>query len=171
MVVMALVCLWTPSADGQQPRRREEVGCSIEGQTYLSFGPYDPFLTVDLDSQAQIRYRCYEIDDRIVTARRLTRRPAARRPRQDIEISLSAGQAGDYERRMRGPRGELNYNVYLEANRRNVWGDGSRSTKVHKDRIQPDNAIHTVVAYGRIPAGQSANGGIYADVLVITLDF
>jgi spore coat protein U-like protein len=169
-LVMALVGAWTLSADGQQSRLREQVACRIEGTAYVAFGPYDPFQSSDLLAQSQISYRCYEVENQVITSR-LTKRPAARRPRAHVEISLSAGQANDYDRRMWGPSGEVSYNLFLDSRFTDVWGDGSRGTKIYSNRLDADNSVHTVVVYGRILAGQSVNGGAYYDYLVVTIDF
>jgi spore coat protein U-like protein len=69
----------------------------------------------------------------------------------------------------------LNYNLYRDASRGQVWGDGTASTGVVNATMRfnffqfSNSASHN--AYGRIPAGQSANPGSYADNIVVTITF
>lgn len=134
----------------------------------LAFGAYDPHQPNDLDMQSQMSYRCREI-----TAAR-TRSPATgrlgnRRPK--VEISLSTGLAGTYDRSMSRGTEQLFYNIYLDASRRDIWGDGSRGTSVFKNRDASVEAPETIPIFGRIFAGQNVAGGSYFDVIVITIDF
>ena len=72
---------------------------------------------------------------------------------------------------MRGVNDEVAYNIYLDNNRRTIWGDGTGGTSVYSKNTSADNAVQTVPVYGRMPAGQHATGGAYADMVVITIDF
>jgi hypothetical protein len=175
VLLIAGLCFGETSVAGQRrkpPGPSERIICSLEGQTYFPFGYYDPFSPVDLDVQTQIAYRCYEADDALLTSRFL-RRPSVRAsdPKVNVQISLSRGSAGTYDRSMRGIRDEVLYNVYLDSNRRTIWGDGTGGTSVYSKKVTASSAVETVLMYGRMPAGQNSSGGAYADVLVITLDF
>jgi len=91
-------------------------------------------------------------------------------------LSLSRGTSGSYApRQMSTGPSRLNYNLYRDASRSQVWGDGTASTGVVNATMRfnlfqfSNSASHTT--YGRIPAGQSANPGSYADNIVVTITF
>ena len=44
----------------------------------------------------------------------------------------------------------LNYNVYTDAQRTIIWGDGTAGTQVFTENAQPNNHPVTVPVYGRI---------------------
>lgn len=171
-LVVTGLCVWATSLAGQQRDRGDVVRCSFEGQTYFPFGYYDPFQPNDMDVVTQIGFRCYLVTNRVVTSR-LIRRAVAKKPKVSVEISMSTGQAGTYDRRMRGVNDEVLYNVFLDPNGRDIWGDGSRGTNVYSKKVDVSNGDHveTIPVYGRMPAGQNARGGPYADMLVLTIDF
>jgi len=82
-------------------------------------------------------------------------------------ISLSTG-AGTYaSRTMTGSSGTLVYNLYVDATRLSIWGDGSPGTGTVGGTA--NTASHTV--YGRIPARQNAPVGSYTDTIIVTLTF
>jgi spore coat protein U-like protein len=113
----------------------------------IAFGGYDPFVAQDVDSVASIGVTCDES-----TA---------------YSIALSTG-AGTYEQRvMTSGLHQLLYNLYTDATLSTVWGDGTgHSAMVGDSQLQ---ATHTV--YGRIPARQNPQVGVYGDTIVITLTF
>jgi spore coat protein U-like protein len=91
-------------------------------------------------------------------------------------LSLSRGISGSYAPRQMGSGpSRLNYNLYRDAGRSQVWGDGTASTGIVNAAMTfnffqfSKSASHTV--YGRIPTGQGANPGNYADNLVVTITF
>jgi spore coat protein U-like protein len=91
-------------------------------------------------------------------------------------LSLSRGTSGSYApRQMASGPSRLNYNLFRDAGRSQVWGDGTASTGVINATMRfnifqfSNSASHT--AYGRIPAGQGANPGSYADNIVVTITF
>ena len=169
-LLMAGLSVWQVSVAGQRRKpETERFTCAIEGVAYFPFGYYDPFLTNDMDVQSQISYRCYNLEDQVLTSR-LRRRASVKASNINVQISISRGSSGTYDRRMRGVNDDVIYNLYLDSNRRNVWGDGTGGTSVYSKKTSL-NYVETVPIYGRMPAGQNANGGAYADILVITFDF
>ena len=87
-----------------------------------------------------------------------------------FEVALSEGH-GDYRlRRMRHPDGaELRYNLYVDATKRRVWGDGvAAGTAViqgQSDGRKPER----FVIYGLVPPDQKVRSGGYQDNLVTIL--
>jgi len=113
----------------------------------IAFGRYDPFVSQNVDSVANINVTCDET--------------------VSYSIALSTGY-GTYEQRfMTSGLHRLLYNLYTDATLNTVWGDGTGHSTMVGDT--QSGAIHTV--YGRIPARQDAHVGVYSDTIVITLTF
>lgn len=115
---------------------------------------------VPLDAQGRVSYRCSNRGG-----------GAGSKGKWIAQISLSRGQSGSYQRLLQGPRDRLEYNVYLDAQRQLVWGDGTGGTHVVTDHAKPNNKEVVIPVYGRIPAGQDVRAGRYTDSLVVTIDF
>jgi spore coat protein U-like protein len=91
-------------------------------------------------------------------------------------LALSRGTSGSYApRQMASGPARLNYNLYRDASRSQVWGDGAAATATVNGTMRfnifqfSNSATHT--AYGRMPAGQGVNPGNYADNVVVTIAF
>lgn len=147
-VVMLCTCLLAaPSA---------QAVCRFQSTVGPSFGTYTSTASLPLDTTGSITYRC-DAQPQLST----------------ITIDLSAGSSGSYStRQLQGPSGNtLGYNLYQDATRLLIWGDGSLGTTRYGPVI-PVNAVDvTLTIYGRIPAGQAASAGSYSDTLVITMTF
>jgi spore coat protein U-like protein len=66
----------------------------------------------------------------------------------------------------------LNYNLYKDAARTVIWGDGTSGTQnLFVQNPQPNNQDISVPIYGRIPAGQGAGVGNYTNTLAVTINF
>jgi spore coat protein U-like protein len=154
------------SSAGQQRTRPDQIGCSIEGASLMVFGDYDTFSDRPLDQQGRVGYRCYDI----TRGRAIVPTLGDSNRKVDVTISISAGNSGNFSRYMRGPD-QLFYNLYLDRTGRNVWGDGTAGTSVHTDRVRTNNETHDVPVFGTIFGGQDVTFGLYADSLVVTLDF
>lgn len=125
--------------------------CAFGVANALAFGAYDPLAPAPADSSATMSYRC----------------PAG----QPLRISLDAGLSGSFSARALTMGTErLLYNLYLDAGRTMVWGDGTGGSRVGPG-VTTHGAGGTVTAYvfGRIPAGQDVAAGVYADT--IRVDF
>jgi spore coat protein U-like protein len=123
------------------------------------FGNYNVFTTSALDSTGTVRYDC---------------NPAA----VNISIALSRGASSNFApRRLTNGTESLNYNLYLDASRTQVWGDGTLGTAVlsvaNPANTNPGNTSRAVDAtvYGRIPALQDVSAGAYTDTVVVTVNF
>jgi spore coat protein U-like protein len=127
--------------------------CSLTS-TSIAFGNYDIFSPSPLDSLGQIIFRCGSND-------------------HDVSISLDKGGAPTFNpRSMINGTNTLNYNLYLDAARTVIWGDGSSGTQnffVHNP--QTNNRDLNVPLYGRIPAGQGASVGNYSNMVTVTINF
>jgi spore coat protein U-like protein len=89
------------------------------------------------------------------------------------EVRLDGGQVGNIlGRKMRQgvSSHELGYQVYLNAGRTTVWGNGVQgSVYTGAMLLGVFSRTHTRTVYGRISASQQVNSGDYADGPVMTI--
>jgi len=87
----------------------------------------------------------------------------------NFPVALSTGQGGSYATRvMNSGANLLNYNLYTSIARSTVWGDGTGGSVAPTVRR---NRTTTLSVYGRIPGGQDAAVGNYADTIIATVTF
>ena len=92
-----------------------------------------------------------------------------------VDLSLSTGLSGSYSvRQMFSGANTLSYNLYNDNAYTQIWGDGNNGTviasaSVHVTPGNPGTLTDTV--YGRVPAGQDAADGTYADTIVVTVTY
>lgn len=126
--------------------------CSISA-TSVSFGTYNVFSSSDLDSTGSVTYRCNA-------------------QASNITITLSKGVSSTYNPRVMTKGSELlGYNLYLNAGRTTVWGDGTGGSGIYSRANPPNNNNVTVTIYGRIPAGQDVSAGSFDDTISATINF
>lgn len=134
------------------PGGARAANCSLATAGALAFGTYDPFSTAPLDSVGTITYRCSK--------------------GQPVRISLGAGQSGAFAwRHLRSGAEVLRYNLYLDAARSQVWGDGSATTATGPGVVVDTGSADQTYVFGRIPPEQDVAVGVYADTVVVTFDF
>jgi spore coat protein U domain-containing protein, fimbrial subunit CupE1/2/3/6 len=133
--------------------RLVEAACSLTS-TSMVFGTYDVLVTTPLDTTGSLIYRCSQRD-------------------HNIQITLDRGGAQSFEtRRMVNGTEQLLYNLYLDAARTIIWGDGSGGTQVlFIGNPQSNNQDLSVPIFGRIPARQDRGIGTYTDTIIVTLNF
>lgn len=128
---------------------RAAAACTVT--TYgLSFGAYNVFDSSPLDVSATPGFN-------------INCSPTA----ANAVVTLSQGGAGSFNPRMMFKGSEtLNYNIYHENSRTNVFGDGTGGTVTHP-RSNISNLNHNL--YGRIYATQDVSAGVYTDTVVVTI--
>ena len=125
--------------------------CTIS-TTPVSYGSYNVFSAAPLDSTGTVTYRCGN--------------------ERNITITLNEGGAATFNpRRMLKGSEALNYNLYRDAARTTLWGDGTSGTQVYSDANPPNNQNVTVNIFGRIPAGQDVTAGSYTNTITATINF
>ncbi|MDX2463819.1 MAG: spore coat U domain-containing protein [Porticoccus sp.] len=90
------------------------------------------------------------------------------------DISLSTGNSGSYSpRSLVFGANNLSYNLYTNAARTNIWGDGSASTSSVSDGylLGLFTVVRNYTVYGRLPAAQNKPAGSYADTIVVTITY
>lgn len=114
----------------------------------VNFGGYDVFSLTPLDTTGTIDVSC----------------PV----RSSVSITFSTG-AGSYAARyLQQGTTRLNYNLYRNAARTRILGDGTSGT-VFLSANNIRNRSFTI--YGRIPARQNVRTGTYTDTIIVTLTF
>ena len=90
-------------------------------------------------------------------------------------IAMTAGSSGTFSLRQMKPGsgGALAYNLFADAARLVVWGDGSAGTVTVADAYALGAPVVTrnYPVYARVYGGQSAPVGTFVDTLVVTLDY
>jgi spore coat protein U-like protein len=124
--------------------------CTVSLGT-LAFGSYDVFAGSPADSTATITYTCSG-------------------PATTPTLSIGTGVAASFSpRRIKSGSNAISYNLYVDAARTSVWGDGTAGTSTVACAM---GSGLTATVYGRIFAGQtSARAGSYLDSVVVTVNF
>ena len=131
--------------------RVAEASCSTFTITGVSFGTYNVFTAGATDSTGDIKYKC--------TAG------------QPISITLSKGAAPTFTPRtlLKGSE-TLDYNLFMDASRSVIWGDGTSPTSFYSDSNPPNGNVQVTI-FARIPAGQDVTAGSYTDTVLATINF
>ena len=125
--------------------------CSIT-TTGVNFGPYDVFDTSPVDSTGSVRYQC-----------------SGNTP--SFTIAIGSGSSPIFTTRtLRNGSETLNYNLYLDAARTSIWGEGTSGTALFTVANPTGKAVSLTI-FGRIPAGQDVAAGSYTDSIVVTIQF
>jgi spore coat protein U-like protein len=127
--------------------------CTIS-VTGVSFGTYNVFNISSLQSTGGVTFRC-----------------GAGVKTDPIVIHLSTGQSSTYNPRALAMGGEsLAYNLYVDAARTAIWGDGTNGTS---DVTMPldKNIWISLTIYADIPAAQDVAAGAYTDSVTATVNF
>jgi len=120
--------------------------CTVS-TTSVSFDAYDTFSNSPGESTGTVTVSC----DAIAT----------------YSLAINAGGSGSFSRAMSFGADQLAYNLFTDATRAVVWGDGTGATA----RVNQLGTGATHVVYGRIPARQNVRAGTYLDTLIVTVEF
>ncbi len=139
-------CQWV------MPTTSAQAACSLSGAA-IAFGNYDPISLTPLDTAGAVVYRCGSSD-------------------HNITITLSRGGGTSFAtRRMVNGAEQLFYNLYRDAARTVIWGDGTGGTQAYTIGNPQNNQDTSVPIFGRAPAGQNVSVGNYSDTITVTLIF
>lgn len=122
--------------------------CSVVASA-MAFGAIDPLAGFSTDSSSSITVSC----------------PAL----TPYSLSISTGQSGQLQRRMAAASAQLDYQLYADASRVSVWGDGAGGSITVSGSADSTGTTHTV--YGRVPSQPQALAGNYVDSLIVTVSF
>jgi spore coat protein U-like protein len=149
----------------------QTVSCSISSGTVI-FGNYDPLIThaiAPLDGAGNITYSCSCTGFWLLCW--------LFPPTVSLQIDLSTGQSLSYAVRQMAragyPADRLAYNLYRDAARTAVWGNGTGGTQHYTTTVTVGlggvNANLSV--FGRVTGGQDIPPGSYADQIILTLTY
>jgi spore coat protein U-like protein len=123
------------------------AACTIT-VTSVAFGVYDVFAVADKLSTGTVDIRCT--------------------PKTTFTVTLSKGSGATFAaRNMTSGANLLPYNLYKDASRVTIWGDGTAGTGTNG--ANDNRATYTI--YGRIPARQNAAVGSYSDTIIASVIF
>ena len=125
--------------------------CSIT-TTGVNFGPYNVFDSAPVDSTGSVRYQCTGNTN-------------------SFTIAIGRGSSPTFTpRTLQNGADAMNYNLYLDAARTSVWGDGTSGTTLFTVWNPTGKAV-SVPIFGRIQPGQDVTAGTYSDSIVVTIQF
>ena len=154
---------------GPNPRTPDR-SCTIETRP-LSFGIYDPLDDRDVTAIGQIIYTC---GGGIRSCSNPPCGGGGGGGQRSIRIEMAQGYGNSFApRHMVGGIGveHLDYNIYLDAQHRTVWGTGEGPTEVYTDNNPPNGTPVIVPAFGRIRGGQDVPAGPYVDDVPVRILF
>ena len=160
---LALLCALAVPALLLAGRAQASADCNVTVGG-VAFGLYDQLATTPDDSTGTVTVTCVNTG------------PA--NTRVNYSVALSSGASSAYSQRyMTAGTPRLNYNLYSDAARTIVWGNGTGGTSLITGTLAvgpgqgngTKSATYTV--YGRAPALQDAAPGTYVDTIVLTLAF
>jgi spore coat protein U-like protein len=128
--------------------------CSV-ASTPVSFGNYDVFSTVPLDSTGFITISCSNPDGKPMP----------------ITVSISSGGSGSFnprQMRLAGGTDRMNYYLFIDPSKTTIWGDNTGGTSTFASTIVRNPTLNATI-YGRIPAKQDLKAGAYSDSLLVTV--
>lgn len=154
--VLFLLVALAVSGAGAAVAECQEVTVSA---TAVDFGDYDALSQGSHDTVGTVQLICVGT-------------PGAT---DQVELLLSSGlHAPLPQRTMLGPGSEgLEYNLYLDASRQVVWGNGDGGTGTLQVEIEQTlpTTLREDAIYGRIHGGQRPAPGLYSDSISVTVMF
>jgi spore coat protein U-like protein len=133
--------------------------CNFTSTPGMAFGAYDDSSATPDDTTTSVVVQCFRIGG-----------PA------DVTVTLQLGPSATSgsiaPRRMAFGANRLDYNLYRDSGRSQVWGQttGSDTGSITITGIPNlGNRSGTLVIYGRIPALQNVPAGAYSDSLQMTV--
>ena len=128
-----------------------EAACTISASG-INFGTYSVFSATPDDATGTVTVDCTNTDN-------------------NVSVTFSAGASGTFAARtMKKGAEALSYNLFAEASRTTVVGDGT-SGSVYFFSAHPGNPPQTITLYGRIPALQDVSIGSYTDTVLASVNF
>ena len=133
-----------------QEQAQAATGCTVLSVSGVNFGEYNPRDRMPFDSVGTIVYECRGAGGA-----------------DTVSIELSRSRAGRFDRTMTRMGSAIEYNLFLDPARTQIWGDGTGGTGVYRGRASSQPV--SVPVYGRLAPRQSLPEGNYADSIVVTL--
>ncbi len=122
--------------------------------TSVNFGSYDIFLSAPTDSTGAVSIYCNQ--ENIITV--------------SIGPSTTSGSFNPRQMKLTTGTDLMDYNLYRDASRTQIWGDGTGGTFTVSGNLTRKGTENYIV-YGRIPAAQDISAGLYMETLTVTLNW
>jgi spore coat protein U-like protein len=126
-----------------------KVTCTVSSPG-VALGVYNPKSATNLDGTGSVTVTCTQSTG-------------------GITVTASAGLGTVLNRHMSNGTSNLNYNLYVDAARTIVFGNGTAGQLSYTIPSSPLFLSKTI--YGRIAALQNVTAGSYSDSLIITVTF
>ncbi|MBE1529902.1 spore coat protein U-like protein [Sphingopyxis sp. OAS728] len=130
--------------------------CTVSA-TGVAFGSYNTLAASPNDAAGSVRVVCTLLLDLAGS----------------FTVDLSPGASNNYAgRTLRNGTNSLVYNLYTNAARTQIWGNGTGSSlRVTQSFAGLLLVDRTIPVYGRIPARQNARAGAYSDTIIVTVTY
>ncbi len=149
--------LWTGRANAACTGLACSCGVSVGT---MSFGTYDPQSLSPHDGVGTVTVTCTVL---------------LLGGNVSYEIDIDQGSSSSFDpRTMESGANTMNYNLFADASRTQIWGDGGSGTVTVSDGYSfliGLAVIRNYTIYGRIPASQITPAGSYSDTLTVTVTF
>ena len=147
IAILAAACLLGGS------RRADAAGSCTISTTSVAFGTYNVFSPTALDSTGTVTIKCNG-------------------SASNVSIDLDKGGAGLFANRaMSGSGTSLFYNLFVDAARASIWGDGTESTSHYTNANPANNQNIVVTIYARVSGGQDVPAGSYTNSITAVVNF
>ena len=151
--VLVFFLLLAPSAAGAV------ITCTFSSTPGMSFGPYNDSSAVATDSSTSVVVRC-------------TRVLGTNNANVVLQVGPSAISGTIATRQMGSGANHMDYNLYRDGGRSQVWGQtsGVDTVSLNTGNIGNGSSVDvTFTLFGRIPALQNVNAGAYSDSVQLTV--
>jgi spore coat protein U-like protein len=128
------------------------AACNISATT-LNFGAYDPSSGTALSGSSTVNVYCTSG----------TPYTAA--------LNIGSGGGSFVTRTIASGSDTLNYNLYRDAARTQVWGDGTGSTFTVAGTGSGVLTANPITVYGLVPIGQDKPPGTYTSTITVTVTY
>lgn len=126
--------------------------CTISA-TSVNFGSYNVFAGSSTDSSGTVTINCNG-------------------SAHNVTVTLSQGASSSFNPRTMTNGGEtLTYNLYRDASRTQIWGDGTGGTSTYTNANPANNTDIVLTVYGRVPPSQDVSAGTYSDTVAAVINF
>jgi spore coat protein U-like protein len=129
--------------------------CTVSGSTLNFGGAIDPLATATpVDATSTLSLTCTNTTPYAVS----------------LNAGVNAGSATSFaSRTMKSGSDTLAYQIYLDAGRSTVWGDGSSSSSTKSGT--GTGSQQSISVYGRIPSLANVVPGSYTDTVTVTVTY
>jgi len=152
--VAAPVLAASPASNTFQVTATIASSCTVSGSALNFGGSIDPLATATpIDATSTLSVVCTNTTPYTVA----------------LNAGVNAGGASNFStRRMKSGSNTLGYQLYLDAGRSTVWGDGTASSTSSGTGT---GSVQNLTIYGRLPSLANVVPGAYTDTVTVTVSY